>query len=181
MKLRNTVTQWGTPAKLLHWLVVLLIIGQFVLASLAEDLPLGMAKLGMLARHKSVGITIFALAVLRLLWRLLNPTPELPANTPPWQRRLAQTTHALLYAVILAMPLSGWAMSSAKNYPVSWFGLIQLPDLVAPNESLFSTLKETHEALATALLVLAALHVAGALKHHFIEKNGVLRRMLPFL
>lgn len=180
MKIRNTVTHWGAPAKLLHWLVVFFIIGQYVLANIAEDLPLGMEKISVLARHKSVGITILALAVLRVLWRFANPTPQLPTNTTPWQRRLAQGTHVLLYGIIFAMPLSGWAMSSAKNYPVSWFGVIQLPDFVTPSESLFSTLKETHEALATALLVLAALHVAGALKHQFIDKDGVLRRMLHF-
>ena len=180
MSLRNTVTRWGSVAKLLHWLVVFLIVGQFVLANIAEDLPLGMEKLGVLARHKSNGITVLALAVLRLLWRFANPTPALPATVTLWQRRLAQSTHVLLYALLFAMPLSGWAMSSAKNYSVSWYGALQLPDFVTPSESLFNLLKQTHDTLATGLLLLAGLHVAGALKHQFIDRDGVLRRMLPF-
>lgn len=180
MQFQNTLERWGEPAKLLHWLVVLLIIAQFVLANIAEDLPLGMQKLSLLARHKSVGITILALALLRLAWRSMNPTPTLPTSVKPLQQKLAHLTHVLLYALLFAMPLSGWAMSSAKNYPVSWFGMIQLPDLVAPSEPLFQLLRETHDTLSSILLALAALHVAGALKHQFIDRDGVLRRMLPF-
>jgi cytochrome b561 len=180
MQIRNTLDRWGAPAKLLHWLVVLFVIGQFVLANIAKNLPLGMEKLGVLARHKSIGITILMLAIIRLLWRLANPTPTLPTNMAPLQRRLAQLTHFALYALLFAMPLSGWAMSSAKNYPVSWFGTLQLPNFVAPSESAFERLRDIHDTLATALLVIAAAHLLGALKHQFIDKDSVLRRMLPF-
>jgi len=181
MQVRNTTTRWGAVSKGLHWLVVLLVIGQFVLANLADGLPLGMAKLGMLARHKSVGLTILALALLRLLWRSTQPTPLLPRSTPPLQRRLAQGTHVLLYGLLLAMPLSGWLMSSAKNYPVSWFGLFQLPDLVAPSESAYRALHGAHETLAGLLVLTALLHLLGALKHHLLDRDTVLRRMLPFV
>lgn len=180
MAIRNTVERWGALAQLLHWLVVLLIIAQLILAGIAEDLPLGMQKLAMLARHKSVGITILGLVTLRLLWRLLNPTPQLPHVMPLWQRQVSKLTHGLLYGLLIGMPLSGWAMSSAKNYPVSWFGVFQLPDFVSPSASSFATLKLTHQTLAVALLALVTLHVAAALKHHFIDKDGILRRMLPF-
>jgi cytochrome b561 len=178
--LRNTASRWGWPAQLLHWTVVVLVITQFVLATLAGELPLGMHKLAVLARHKSVGITVFALALLRLGWRWSNPTPLLPSTLKPYERKLAHFTHGALYALLLAMPVSGWIMSSARSFPVSWFGLIQLPDLVAPSQSLFEAMLNVHAALAWALAVIAILHVLAALKHHFVLKDDVLRRMLPF-
>ncbi len=181
MQVRNTTRRWGAVSKLLHWAIVALVITQFVLANLAGNLPLGMAKLGMLARHKSVGITVLALALLRLLWRSTQPAPALPAGMPTPQRWLAQGTHLLLYLLLLAMPLSGWLMSSAKNYPVSWFGLLQLPDLVAPGEATFTAMRNAHEAMAALLALTALLHLLGALKHHFFDRDDVLRRMLPFV
>ena len=180
MALRNTTSRWGIVAQFLHWVIVLLIITQFVLANMADNLPLGMAKLAMLARHKSVGITILMLATVRLVWRWLNPTPALPDTMQPYERWLARFTHAALYVLLFAMPLSGWMMSSARNFPVSWFNLFQLPDLVRPSESLYEALHETHEILAMTLVLVTVLHVLGALKHHFILRDDVLRRMLPF-
>ena len=178
---RNTAERWGSVAKAFHWTVVVLILLQFWLAREAEALPLGMAKLAAFARHKSFGITILALASLRLLWRLCQRnSPPLPGDLKPYERLLARVTHVGLYVLLFAMPLSGWAMSSARNYPVSWFSLVALPDLVGPDEQLFTALRFTHGVLALALLALAALHVLGALQHHFIRKDGVLRRMLPF-
>ena len=178
---RNTTTRWGAVAQTFHWLIVAMIIAQFLLASIADELPTGVAKLGTLAQHKSVGITILILAVLRLLWRLSNKTsPPLPTDLKPYERVLAHITHHGLYLLLFALPLSGWTMSSAKNYTVSWFGVASLPNLVAPNETLFAFLKGTHEVLATTLLVVAALHVLGALQHHVIRRDDILRRMLPF-
>ncbi|HEY0342121.1 MAG TPA: cytochrome b, partial [Steroidobacteraceae bacterium] len=164
----------------LHWLIVVLLILQVTLATLAEDRPLGMKKLGLLARHKSVGITILGLAVLRLAWRWANPTPLLPDTLKPYERVLAHITHAGLYILLFAMPLSGWMMSSARGFPVSWFGFIQLPDFVAKNKAVYDAMLETHETLAWALYAIVFLHVAAALKHHFLLKDNVLRRMLPF-
>jgi cytochrome b561 len=180
MTIRNTTLRWGSVAQFLHWLIVVLIIVQVVLASIADDLPLGMKKLAMLARHKSVGITILGLAVLRLLWRWMNPTPPLPDTLKPYERMLANLTHVALYLILFAMPLSGWVMSSARGFPVSWFGLIQLPDLVPKSKPLYEAMLETHEALAWTLGAVVFLHVAAALKHHFMLKDNVLRRMLPF-
>jgi cytochrome b561 len=182
MALKNTLERWGAVAKTLHWVIVGMIITQFVLANRAESLPLGMAKLATLARHKSVGITILLLAVLRLAWRFANrQSPPLPANLKGYERFLAHLTHHGLYLLLFALPLTGWAMSSAKNYPVSWFGVFTLPDFVAPGETLFEQLETAHGVLATALLALAVLHVLAALQHHFIRKDNVLRRMLPFV
>jgi cytochrome b561 len=180
MTIRNTTVRWGSLAQLLHWVIVALIITQFVLANLEGDLPLGMAKLAMLARHKSVGITILALAIIRLIWRWTNPTPELPNTLRPYERVLAKFTHFMLYALLIAMPITGWIMSSARKFPVSWFSLIQLPDLVAPSRPLYEAMHETHEILAWTLVGVAVLHAAAAIKHHFILKDDVLRRMLPF-
>jgi cytochrome b561 len=173
-------SRYGAVAQTLHWLVAALIITQFVLASMAEDLPLGAHKLGLLARHKSVGMTVLMLAVLRLMWRLFHPAPPLPAGMSRLERFGAHVSHYALYVLLFAMPLSGWLMSSAKNYSVSWFSLFTWPNLIAPNETAFDFLKGTHQILATALFWLAILHVLAALKHHFWNKDDVLRRMLPF-
>ena len=179
MQVRNTTARWGSVAQFLHWLIVALIITQVILALSAEQLH-GMAKLAMLARHKSVGITILMLAVVRLAWRLINPTPPLPLTLKPYERFLANFTHAALYVLIFALPITGWIMSSARGFPVSWFSLFQLPDLVTKNRQLYETMQETHEALAWTLGAVALLHLLGALKHHFVRKDTVLRRMLPF-
>ena len=179
MPFRNTTRSWGSLSKAFHWLIVLLIINQWWIASRADELK-GLAKLEALAWHKSFGMTILMLAVLRLLWRLVNPTPDLTVETRRWERVLARISHVLLYALIFAMPLTGWMMSSAKNYPVSWFKLFQFPDLVAPAEQTFDQMQDLHHLLFKVLVGVALLHVAGALKHHFIDRNDVLKRMLPF-
>jgi len=179
MPFRNTTRTWGSLSKTFHWLIVLLIINQWLIAERADELK-GLAKLEALAWHKSFGMTILMLAVLRLVWRLVNPTPELTTETKPWERVLANISHLLLYALIFAMPLTGWMMSSAKNYPVSWFKLFQFPDLVAPAEQTFHQMHDLHHLLFKVLVGVALLHVAGALKHHFIDRNDVLKRMLPF-
>lgn len=179
MALRNTTTRYGAVAQLLHWATVALIVTQFVLAELAEDLPRGLAKLELITRHKSLGITILALAVLRLAWRATGPVPPVPATAGRWARSAAGVSHWLLYGLLFALPLSGWLMSSSANYPVSWFGLVQLPDLVAPGEALHETMEEVHEVLAQSLFVVAVVHALAALRHHFLLKDDVLRRMLP--
>jgi len=179
MGIRNTSLRWGAVSQLLHWLVVALVITQFVLGPLADSLPLGMRKLAVLARHKSIGITILMLALLRLLWRWMNPTPELPPSLRPSERALARLTHVALYALIIVMPLSGWIMSSARNFAVSWFGIFQLPDLVRPDQRLYQFMLQSHLALAWTLAIVAALHALAALRHHFVLKDEVLRRMLP--
>lgn len=179
MPIRNTATRYGSVAQALHWAVVALLIVQITLGKIADDLPLGFDKLVTLARHKSFGITILALAVIRLAWRLANRPPP-PPPMPGWQRLAAKLSHAALYALLFAMPLTGWMMSSASNYPVSWFGLAQLPDLVSPDRQLARDLKDVHELLANVLLSVVVLHVLAALKHQFVDRDGLLMRMLPW-
>jgi len=178
--MRNTERRWGAVAQFLHWSIVALIIVQVTLASIAEDQPLA-KKVVTLGWHKSVGITILVLALLRLLWRFANPVPNLPDTLKPLERKLAHFTHFMLYALLFAQPISGWMMSSARGFPVSWFGFFQLPDLVPKSKPLYDALVTTHATLAVVLGVVVTLHVAGALKHHFYLKDDVLRRMLPFV
>jgi cytochrome b561 len=180
MSIRNTASRWGAFSQFLHWLIVALIILQVILAKYAEDLPISPKKIAVYGWHKSVGITILGLAVIRLLWRWANPTPVLPGTLRPYERVLATLTHAGLYVLLFAQPLTGWMMTSARAYPVSWFKLVQLPDFVPKNEALYNAMKATHDNLALALYVIVFLHAAAALKHHFLLKDDVLRRMLPF-
>lgn len=179
MPIRNSALRYGTVAQTLHWVVVGLLIVQVTLGKIAHELPVGLDKLALLARHKSVGITILGLALIRLAWRFYDRPPPSPPM-PGWQRLAAQVNHWALYALLLAMPLTGWMMSSAANFPVSWFGLVQLPDLIAPDRSLKEQLEEVHELLAMILIALALLHVAAALKHQFFDRDGLLFRMLPW-
>ncbi len=183
MTLRNTTRSWGAISKSLHWLIVLLIITQWVIMQRAEALQEA-KKLAQFADavgwHKSIGMTVLMLAIIRLVWRWANPVPTLDGLAKGWERALAKLSHVLLYALIFAMPLSGWLMSSARGFSVSWFSQFTWPDLVSRDTALYEQLKDLHHTLFAALVVVALLHIAGALKHHFIDRNEVLRRMLPF-
>ena len=171
--------RYGATAQALHWLIALLIVVQFVLARMAAHLPLGARKLALLAEHKSFGMTVLVLAAIRLAWRLKNRPPPLPADMHRVERFLARTTHLCFYVLLFAMPLSGWLMSSAKNYSVSWFGAFTWPNLIAPNEAAFNYFRALHHLLSDALFAIASLHVVAAIKHHFWNKDDVLVRMLP--
>jgi cytochrome b561 len=181
MPIQSSKPRYSAVAQGFHWIIAALIVAQFTLAWLADDLPLGMHKLALLARHKSFGMTILMLAVLRLLWRLFNRPPELPSGMSKIEKLLARATHIAFYVLLFAMPLTGWMMSSAKNYSVSWFGRFTWPNLVAPNEHAFDLLRSTHHILSYVLLAIAILHILAALKHHFWNKDDVLVRMLPFV
>ncbi len=173
-------TRYDAVAQSFHWIIAALIVTQFALAWSAEDLPLGLAKLALFARHKSFGMTVAMLAVLRLAWRLFHAPPPLPEGMSWIERKLARATHAAFYVLLFAMPLTGWLMSSAKNYSVSWFGLFTWPNLIGKSDEAFDALRETHDVLSWVLLGLAILHVLAAFKHQFLAKDDVLLRMLPF-
>lgn len=179
MKWRNTGARYGVIAQLFHWLVVALVFTQFGFGIYGANLPLSFDKLVVLARHKSIGITIFALVALRLAWRGFSPPPALPEHMTSAQRALAHASHALLYALLFALPISGWLYSSATGISVSWFGIVPLPDLVATNETTAVRLLDLHIALAITLGVTITGHVAAALWHHFAKHDSVLLRMLP--
>jgi cytochrome b561 len=182
MRLTNSSANWGSIAKLFHWLIALLIIANLPLGYWAEGLSLSPTKVEAFYWHKSIGLTVLWLAVLRLLWRFTNPTPRLPEGMPRWERGLAHASHTLLYLLMIAMPLSGWVIHSAANFPLDLYGVIPVPDLVpkGPNESAIGdAAKLAHYWMFIAICVLLALHVIGALKHHFVNGDTVLRRMLP--
>ncbi len=172
--------QYTNIAKSLHWLVAGLIISQYVLAELAESAKKNdqiLDQLALLANHKSIGITILVLALIRLLYRFKNPAPTLPSSMSAWQIQASKTSHFLLYGFLFALPITGWLMSSAKSYSVSYFNLLALPDFIAPNEGLAEQLQSAHYYLGEALFYIALLHIAAALKHHFIDKDDVLKKM----
>ncbi|MCS6945127.1 MAG: cytochrome b [Sutterellaceae bacterium] len=170
--------RYTRTAIVLHWTVAALIVVAFPLGLYMQTLEFSPAKLRLYSYHKWIGVTVFALALLRLAWRLTHPAPPLPQHASAWQRRAAAVTHGALYALMLAIPLSGWLMSSAKGVPTVWFGVLPLPDLVGRDEVLAATLKRLHMTLNYTLAVLVAAHVAAALKHHLVDRDDVLRRML---
>jgi cytochrome b561 len=171
------VLRYSTPAIALHWLVALLIVVAFPLGLYMHDLPLSPDKLKLYSYHKWIGITILMLASLRAVWRLTHTPPPLPDGTAVWQLRASQVVHGLLYLLILAIPLSGWLMSSAKGFQTVWFGVLPLPDLIGKDKALGEVLAEVHEALNFTMLALVVLHVGAALQHHFIEHQPFLQRM----
>jgi cytochrome b561 len=177
---QSSKARYTAVAQGFHWIIAGLVVTQFTLAWMAAELPVGVHKLALLARHKSFGMTVLMLAVLRLLWRLFNRPPELPAGMSRTEIFLARATHIAFYVLLFAMPLTGWMMSSAKNYSVSWFGRFTWPNLIGPNEQSFEALRTTHGILSFLLLAIAILHILAALKHHFWDKDDVLTRMLPF-
>ena len=172
-----TANGYTQTARVLHWLVAAMIVLQYVLANLAEASDSRIATLALLANHKSVGITILGLAIARLAWRVRYPAPGLPAGMARWQVIASHLSHWSLYALLIAMPLTGWMMSSASNYPVSWFSMIQLPDLVAASEARADVFETVHNTLAKVLAMLALLHVFAALKHALLDRDGLLARM----
>lgn len=173
--------QYDGVQVLLHWLVALLICAAFGLAWTMDDMPLSPAKFKLISWHKWAGITVLGLVAIRLIWLKIKGAPAADPGLPAWQNKVSTATHHLLYLLMFAMPLSGWLMSSAKGFSVVYLGLWKLPDLVAKNEALGDTLKGGHGLFATVLLVLIGLHAAAALKHHFIDRDSILARMVPFL
>jgi cytochrome b561 len=177
--LRNTTQGWGTPAKLLHWLMAVLIFNQIALGWLAVSWRLSPTKLNLFVWHKSFGMLILVLVLLRLLWRLANPTPALPTDTLRWEHAAARASHFVLYLLMIVMPISGWIINSAANIPFKVFWLIPLPAIVAPDKDLADLMKQVHLWLFITLSVVLVAHIGAALRHHFAKRNDVLTRMLP--
>ncbi len=181
MSASPAVSRYHPVAVALHWLLGLALIGIFALGLYMSDLPFSPERLKLYSWHKWAGIVVFTLSFLRLFWRLTHRPPALPvaieAAMPGWQRMAHHATHLGLYLLFFAVPLLGWAFSSAAGFPVVLFGVLPLPDFVPVNEGLADVLKELHELSAFAMAGLVLLHVAGALKHQFIDRDGLLARM----
>jgi cytochrome b561 len=178
MTLVNTARAWGTLARGFHWTVAALIFAQFALGKIADEWPRSPTKVDLFVWHKSTGILILTIVVLRLAWRAATRTPDPPADSSRLERRAAAASHALLYVVMIAMPLSGWVINSAANFPLKLFWLVPLPAITPPGKDLQELAEAVHGALAWTLAALVAVHVAAALWHHFIRRDDVLTRML---
>ena len=180
MTLRSeSPARYTATAIALHWLIALGIAGTFGLGLYMLDLPLSPEKLRLYSWHRWAGVTIFVLALARLAWRLLNPPPDLPDAMPRWQRAAAQWAHYLLYVLMVAVPVSGWLMSSAKGFQTVWFGVVPLPDLVPKGKVLGEQLLLVHKSLNLFMAFVVTGHVLAALKHHYFDRDDVLLRMLP--
>ncbi len=179
MNLRSNDRQWGAVAKFFHWIIALGILGNGAFGLLMDLARSPMQKINWLALHKSIGLTVLALALLRMLWRWFDGRPpETPASR--WQHWGARAVHATLYMLALALPLSGWWFNSVTGKPLQWFKLFNLPALVSKNQALHDLVLEAHEYLFWFLLLVLVAHVGAALKHHLSDNDDVLRRMLPF-
>lgn len=164
----------------LHWIAAFLIACNLALGISMINVPLSPLKLQLFFWHKGIGITVFLTASARLLWRATHPAPP-PVAMPVWQRRTAAATHAALYVLMFAIPLSGWIYSSATGVSVVYLGLVPLPDLVPKDKALAAVLEAVHGTLNFTLFLLVCVHVGAALRHQFAHHDGVLSRMLPFL
>ena len=179
----NSPARYGAVAVTLHWLIAIVIIGQLIVGTYMHDLPdQDPSKFQLYQLHKSTGITIFFLSLARLGWRMINIIPPLPAHMPTWQRWAAHGSHFLLYALMIAIPLSGWLRVSTDpiGIPTIYFGLFEVPHFPLVSETVTDVMHEVHEQLGNALIALLIAHVGAALKHHFWDRDTVLRRMLPF-
>ena len=174
-------SDYGATAIGLHWLAAALIVANLALGLYMVDLSLSPAKLRYYSWHKWAGVTIFLLSALRLLWRLTHRAPALPDSMPAWQRAAAHASHHLLYLLFFAVPLTGWLFSSAAGFQTVYFGVVPIPDLLDKNKELADVLKLVHRSLTYGLAALVVLHAAAAIKHHVVDNDDVLARMLPFL
>jgi cytochrome b561 len=181
MTLRNSTSQWGTGTRSLHWLMAVLIIVLGMVGLYMADLPNSPDKIRIYAIHKSVGLTVLALAILRVLWRLGNRRPaDLPM--PAWQTWSAHAVHALLYVLMFLLPLSGWLYNSASGYPLQWFWTVQMPSLSGGADPALKPIAHAiHEWGFYVLATLVVVHAGAALRHHFADRDETLLRMLPWL
>ncbi|MET0068356.1 MAG: cytochrome b [Candidatus Thiodiazotropha sp.] len=178
MQFKNTDNRYGLIAISLHWFVAVLVVALLTIGLYMTSLPDGDPKWEWYSLHKSLGISVFVLAVVRLIWRQLNIQPKLPSGLKRYEIKLAHLTHAILYLALLVLPLSGYVDSSAGGYHLAWFG-IDIPLLIPENKILLEISETLHSSFAYLLIGLLAMHLAAVAKHHFILKDDTLKRMLP--
>lgn len=171
--------RWGAVSQLFHWTCAALIVALGAIGLYMTELTSPVAKVRIYALHKSLGITLLALVLLRLLWRWTHASPGPVPGVTRHLRLAADGMHGLLYVMMIAVPLTGWLLNSTSGYPLQWFGLFNLPAIAAKNEPLKAIAKELHELGFWLLVVLVLGHVGVALYHHFFLDDGTLHRMLP--
>src|SRR5450755_3215558 len=180
--LENTEDCYGAIAILFHWSMAFLVIGLAALGLYMVTLPdvgFSTKKVTLVLYHKEFGVLVFVLLATRLAWRITHILPRLVEHLPDWQQIAARFVHLSFYALLFALPMTGWLMSSAAGIPVSFFGLVMLPDFVHRDENLFQLLIDIHKWLGYVLIFFIVVHAAAALRHHFVFKDDTLRRMLP--
>lgn len=174
----RVVEGYTLTAVTLHWATAVIVISAAVLGIYMHELPFSPAKLKLYSYHKWMGVTVFLLALIRLGWRSSHPVPALPAAMPLWEKKVSKGAHAALYALMLAVPLAGWVMSSAHGFQTVYLGIIPIPDLIGKDKELAGLLEKVHAAFSLSFMALVILHAAAALKHHFINRDNVLKRMM---
>jgi cytochrome b561 len=174
-----TLPRYGAIAMLFHWLLAAMIVSALLLGWYMADLPFSLTRVKLFNWHKWLGMTIMLIAALRLSWRLSRPGPALPGTMARWELMLAHASHAAMYLLFFAVPLIGWARTSAAGFPIVWFGILRLPDFVGKDKALAATLAQAHAIAAYLLAALIVLHIAAALKHALVDKDGVMSRMVP--
>ncbi len=179
MPFSNTKHRYGAVSGFFHWSMALIVMGLLCLGLYMVGMDYSPLKLDLYMLHKSFGMVILAMVVLRLAWRFYQPQPEPLPTHRPWEKTLSKTIHAMLYIGLIGMPLSGWIMSSAGQFPNTFFGLFPVPDLVGKNDNLFQISRRIHEVAGLCLVAAIGLHFAGAMKHSFIDRDNTLTRMMP--
>ncbi|MFS8063733.1 MAG: cytochrome b [Luteimonas sp.] len=179
MTLKNPGDRWGHVSQLFHWLIVVLIVVMAWLGLTMTDLPNNPYKIRLYALHKSIGLSLLALVILRLMWRACTGAPRPLPGIVAWQERVASLTHFAMYVLLFAIPLSGWIFNSAAGFPMQWFGVVNLPALTGRSTALRELSGTWHELLFWALIVLALVHAAAAIHHHLFQHDATLARMLP--
>ena len=174
----DTGTHWGSVTRTLHWLMAVLILAMFVLGWTAVNYPMSPTKLDLFIWHKSIGLTLFALVVIRILWRLANETPSPPSGISTGEHKLARMGHMSLYLLMVLMPVSGYVVNSTANFPFRYFGGLRVPNLIPTDKAWQNVAENIHLATSWILALVVLLHVLAALRHHFIRKNDVLSNML---
>lgn len=176
-----TQSRYSTGAMWFHWIIAIAVIVTWRIAEAAEHADLVPDKIELFGYHKALGIMILILSLARLVWRWMHPVPPLPSNLPAWERVLARAVHVIFYVLLIGLPIGGWLANSLAERSIDMFGLFTIPALpVGANEGLAEVIFDSHATGGTVLIYLIGLHILGALKHTFIDKNGGIFRMLPF-
>ena len=182
MSIKNTQDTYGSVAKTLHWLIGIGVIGMMAMGTVMEDIPNAADKFWVYSLHKATGITILALMLVRLVWKLMNMgIPTHNAAHKPWEQKLSHGIHWGFYALLIAMPLSAWMMTGPNASTISWYGFFPIPNIAAADKAMAETYGEIHGAIGTLIWIALGLHVGGALKHAIIDRDNTLKRMLPVL
>ncbi len=176
----KTATRYTGPAIALHWIVSIAVLTMIGLGLYMVEIPRGTPERGVFYNlHKSIGVTLAVVILVRLWWRAKNPPPPLPSSMPAWQVTASKISHALLYMCLVVMPIAGFSASQFTKYGVTYFGLFKIPPMGMENKEIYELLQGVHQMTAKVLIVLLVIHVAAALKHLVIDKDGVFQRMLP--